>query len=59
MDYAGKDYTASATVANPDVFSGSGVLVAQYLQAMTSRSVTPQALRHMLVERGGGESFWY
>ena len=29
VDYTGKQYTASLTMANPDVFTGSGVVVAQ------------------------------
>ena len=37
LDYQGSDYTASLTVANPDIISGSGVAVAQYLQALTPR----------------------
>ena len=36
-DYQGKDFTASLTLANPNVMTGSGVLVAHYLQSMTSR----------------------
>ena len=37
LDYAGEDFTASATLANPDIVSGSGVLALQYLQSMTKR----------------------
>ena len=37
LDYTGKDFTASATLANPDILSGSGVLALQYLQSMTKR----------------------
>ncbi|KAJ3662768.1 hypothetical protein Zmor_007097 [Zophobas morio] len=37
MNYKGSDYTASVTVANPDIISGSGVVVLHYLQAVTSR----------------------
>lgn len=37
MNYKGTDYTASATVANPDLIAGSGVVVLQYLQSVTSR----------------------
>ena len=37
LDYTGKDFTASATLANPNVLSGSGVLALQYLQSMTKR----------------------
>lgn len=37
MNYKGPDYTASMTVANPDVLSGSGVVVLHYLQAVTAR----------------------
>lgn len=37
MHYRGSDYTASMTVANPDIISGSGVVVLHYLQAVTSR----------------------
>ncbi|XP_064407641.1 mitochondrial import receptor subunit TOM40 homolog [Halichondria panicea] len=36
-DYVGQDFTASATLANPNILTGSGVLVAQYLQSVTSR----------------------
>lgn len=39
VDYTGKHYTASLTMANPDVLTGSGVVVAQYLQALTNRCV--------------------
>ncbi|KAH0819666.1 hypothetical protein GEV33_003125 [Tenebrio molitor] len=31
------DYTASVTVANPDIIAGSGVMVLHYLQAVTPR----------------------
>lgn len=36
MNYKGSDYTASMTVANPDLINGSGVVVLHYLQAITS-----------------------
>lgn len=36
-DYKGADYTASLTLANPDLISGTGVGVLQYLQNVTSR----------------------
>ena len=35
LDYQGSDFTASLTVANPDLFDGSVVSVVQYLQSMT------------------------
>lgn len=35
MNYRGSDYTASMTVANPDLIAGSGVVVLHYLQAIT------------------------
>ncbi|KAJ6642428.1 Mitochondrial import receptor subunit TOM40 like 1 [Pseudolycoriella hygida] len=34
-DYKGNDYTASLTVANPNVINESGVLVGHYLQAVS------------------------
>ncbi|KAH8421469.1 hypothetical protein KR009_008591, partial [Drosophila setifemur] len=34
-DYRGSDFTASLTVANPSVFTNSGVIVGQYLQSIT------------------------
>merc|ERR1719427_1035827 len=34
-DYKGKDYTASLTTGNPDVFSGTGMGIAHYLQRVT------------------------
>lgn len=37
MNYKGADYTASVTVANPDIISNSGVVVLHYLQAVTPR----------------------
>ncbi|KAG5891690.1 hypothetical protein JTB14_021160 [Gonioctena quinquepunctata] len=37
LNYRGSDYTASCTVANPDIINGSGVVVLHYLQAVTSR----------------------
>ncbi|KAJ8910017.1 hypothetical protein NQ315_003983 [Exocentrus adspersus] len=37
LNYKGYDYTASCTIANPDIISGSGVLVLHYLQAVTSK----------------------
>lgn len=37
MNYKGSDYTASVTVANPDIIAGSGVMVLHYLQAVTPR----------------------
>ncbi|KAI4470991.1 mitochondrial import receptor subunit tom40 [Holotrichia oblita] len=36
-NFKGADYTASVTVANPDIIAGSGVVVLHYLQAVTSR----------------------
>lgn len=35
MNYKGSDYTASCTIAQPDVIRGSGVLVFHYLQSIT------------------------
>ncbi|XP_023338480.1 mitochondrial import receptor subunit TOM40 homolog 1-like [Eurytemora carolleeae] len=35
-DYKGADYTANLTLANPDLISGTGVGVLQYLQTVTS-----------------------
>lgn len=37
LNYKGSDYTASMTVANPDIINNSGVVVLHYLQAVTSR----------------------
>lgn len=34
-DYKANSYTASLTVANPDLLNGSGLLVSQYLQRIT------------------------
>lgn len=34
-DYKGKDYTASVTTGNPDLFSGTGMGIAHYLQSVT------------------------
>ncbi|XP_068146415.1 mitochondrial import receptor subunit TOM40 homolog 2 [Drosophila tropicalis] len=36
-DYRGDNYTASLTLGNPGLLSGSGVVVAQYLQSITRR----------------------
>jgi len=36
-DYKGFDYTANLTLANPDLISGTGVGVFQYLQNVTSK----------------------
>lgn len=36
LDYRGDDFTATATVANPDIINGSGVAVLHYLQSVTS-----------------------
>jgi len=36
-DYKGSDYTASLTLGNPDLISGSGVMVAHYFQNITSK----------------------
>lgn len=36
LNYRGSDYTASATVANPDLIGGSGVVVLHYLQSVTA-----------------------
>ncbi|KAH8237019.1 hypothetical protein KR038_003022 [Drosophila bunnanda] len=36
-DYRGKDYTVSLTMGNPGILTGSGVIVGQYLQAITKR----------------------
>ena len=43
LDYQGADFTASVTLANPNLFDGSAVGVAQYLQAMTPQSVYTQS----------------
>ncbi|XP_017768009.1 PREDICTED: mitochondrial import receptor subunit TOM40 homolog 1-like [Nicrophorus vespilloides] len=37
MNFKGSNYTASMTVANPDVVAGTGVMVLHYLQAVTPR----------------------
>ncbi|XP_050497829.1 mitochondrial import receptor subunit TOM40 homolog 1-like [Diabrotica virgifera virgifera] len=37
MNYKGSDYTASCTVANPDVINSSGIVVLHYLQAVTAK----------------------
>lgn len=37
LNYRGSDYTASVTMANPDIINNSGVVVLHYLQAVTSR----------------------
>lgn len=37
MNYKGDDFTASCTVANPDIINGSGVVVLHYLQSVTSK----------------------
>jgi len=34
-DYKGKDYTASLTAGNPDLFSGTGMGIAHYIQSVT------------------------
>lgn len=36
LDYRGEDFTATATVANPDLINGSGVMVLHYLQSITT-----------------------
>ncbi|XP_057331046.1 mitochondrial import receptor subunit TOM40 homolog 1-like [Microplitis mediator] len=36
-DYRGDAFTASLTVANPDILNGSGVMVAHYLQNLTPK----------------------
>lgn len=36
-DYKGKDYTASLTTGNPDLFSGTGMGIAHYLQSVTPK----------------------
>jgi mitochondrial import receptor subunit TOM40 len=51
VDYAGSDYTASLTLANPDIISNSVVAVAQYLQAFTPKLSLGTEL---LFQRGGG-----
>ncbi|TRY96377.1 hypothetical protein DNTS_029312 [Danionella cerebrum] len=35
-EFKGEDYTAALTFGNPDVLVGSGILVAHYLQSLTS-----------------------
>lgn len=37
LDYQGSDFTASLTLANPNILDGSVVGVVQYLQAMTPK----------------------
>lgn len=36
-DYKGNDFTASVTIGNPNIITGSGVLVAHYLQSVTEK----------------------
>lgn len=36
-DYKGDDFTASLTVANPNLINNSGIVVAHYLQAVTPK----------------------
>lgn len=36
-DYKGQDFTASLTLGNPNILNNSGVIVAHYLQAVTSK----------------------
>ncbi|KAM6986687.1 mitochondrial import receptor subunit TOM40 homolog [Aplochiton taeniatus] len=35
-EFRGEDFTAAVTMGNPDVLVGSGIIVAHYLQSMTS-----------------------
>nr|CAD7438027.1 unnamed protein product [Timema bartmani] len=37
VDYKGDNYTSSLTLGNPDIINESGVLVAHYLQSVTSK----------------------
>ncbi|ENN79846.1 mitochondrial import receptor subunit TOM40 homolog 1 [Dendroctonus ponderosae] len=37
LNYRGNDYTASLTMANPDIINSTGVVVLHYLQAVTPR----------------------
>jgi mitochondrial import receptor subunit TOM40 len=36
-DYKGSNYTASLTLGNPNILNGSGVIVAHFLQSVTSK----------------------
>lgn len=51
LDYQGSDFTASLTLANPNLLDGSVVGVLQYLQAVTPRLSLGTEL---MVQRGGG-----
>lgn len=51
MNYKGSDYTASMTVANPDLISGSGVIVMHYLQRVTDNLALGSELAY---QRGAG-----
>ncbi|XP_028678363.1 mitochondrial import receptor subunit TOM40 homolog isoform X2 [Erpetoichthys calabaricus] len=35
-EYRGEDFTAAVTLGNPDILTGSGIIVAHYLQSITS-----------------------
>jgi mitochondrial import receptor subunit TOM40 len=51
LDYQGSDFTASLTLANPNLLDGSVVGVAQYLQALTPKLCLGAEL---MVQRGAG-----
>lgn len=51
LDYQGSDFTASLTLANPNILDGSVVGVVQYLQAMTPKLSLGAEL---MLQRGGG-----
>ncbi|KAL5499625.1 hypothetical protein EMCRGX_G011077 [Ephydatia muelleri] len=51
LDYRGSDFTFTSTLANPDLFTASGVAVFQYLQSWTPRLSVGTEL---LYQKGSG-----
>ena len=49
LDYQGSDFTASVTIANPDLLDGSVVSVVQYLQSMTPQWVHYEFMKHCYI----------
>ena len=54
-DYKGDNYTASLTLGNPDLFSGTGMGIAHYLQNVTKNLALGTELAYQAAPQIPGE----
>ena len=54
-DYRGSDYTASLTLGNPDLLSGTGMAIGHYLQSVTSKLALGTELAYQAAPQIPGE----